>query len=588
MPFEESVTRLAAILASRISILSFLYLALMSGSAAAESVSYFGRSFEVSGLENVGGDQVKVDIHGQELIASRQDVGKKVFEIYADRPDLLSIKSIDSGYGSFVVSLSQGGAQDEALAAILGLLTSQGVPDQARWNFFSGVTSSSEGGDLVVDALRRMDIANRQRDSACLVLPSLPLHSATRAQKLLFSDLSWLLPLCPQKLIQMAQEELVLGELDRGARTLSFVGSFFKGASDLAQAAESSAERLRVVREAVASGNADTFEVALRAASFDPLIREYYRRSQGDSVADFCFHALSLHHPAAVFQSLALLDFSDRDNRHHEIALQALRSLTYRDMPVVTKESVRKMLWAYSAKDQNLKDDYIKLLSAGVEEATREGQPELGALYVGILKDIRTDPSLENDRLRGLVAESFVDSDNLMSAEDVMKGVQTSIPWIIRFRLLLKLDRYVLLMVLLGLLVVARFLKKGFARCRGRATSTSKESHDDPQRSSAKVEADESARKRQRPNFDLKQSMYKGLDEYADCLDKFQLQPGASLADIKNAYRAVVKSLHPDLNPKASKEDTVRFIELTKAYERLIELHEERAQRGDKSPDNLN
>jgi hypothetical protein len=588
MSSEESLTTYLARLVRGVSVLSSLCLALCPGKAVAESVAFFGRSFQVDRLESLPGDQVKVDVQGQTFIASRQGAGQKVFRIYAEHPNLLPIKSIDSEYGSFVASLVQHGAQDDALAAIQALLTSQGISEQVREKFFSGVMSSGAGGDLVVNALRGVNSRDPQRQAACIALPSLPLHSANQAQKLLSTDLTWITLECPQQLIQLAQDELLRGELDQGALTLSFVGSFFKGASELAQAAESSSERLGIVRESITSGDANKFEAALRGASFDPLLRGYYQKSLGDSVAEFGSDALSRHRPAAVLQSLALLDFSDRDNRHHELLLQALQSLTYEDKPVFTKEPVKRMLWAYATKDQVLKDEYIALLSSGIEEAIQDGQPAQGALYVNILKDIRLDPSLQNDELRGLVAEGFVDTGDFVAAQGIMKEVQTSIPWVIRFRLLLKLDRYVLLMVLLGGLVVARWLINGIAMYKRGDSVSSQKAKAKPEDAFGKSNKKKSEQKRDRPDFDLKQSRYKGLDEYADCLAKFQLQPGASLADIKNAYRALVKSLHPDLNPKASKDDTARFIELTKAYERLIELHEERAQPGDESPDSIN
>jgi DnaJ-class molecular chaperone len=73
------------------------------------------------------------------------------------------------------------------------------------------------------------------------------------------------------------------------------------------------------------------------------------------------------------------------------------------------------------------------------------------------------------------------------------------------------------------------------------------------------------------------------VDEYAAGLKKFHLHPTASLADIKNAYRHVVKTLHPDINRRATKEDTDTFIDLTKTYERLLVLHAEREQRANSS-----
>jgi hypothetical protein len=77
----------------------------------------------------------------------------------------------------------------------------------------------------------------------------------------------------------------------------------------------------------------------------------------------------------------------------------------------------------------------------------------------------------------------------------------------------------------------------------------------------------------------LRADGFMDVDEYAAGLKKFHLHPGASLANIKNAYRHVVKTLHPDINPRATKADTDIFIDLTKTYERILILHAEREQR---------
>jgi curved DNA-binding protein CbpA len=67
-----------------------------------------------------------------------------------------------------------------------------------------------------------------------------------------------------------------------------------------------------------------------------------------------------------------------------------------------------------------------------------------------------------------------------------------------------------------------------------------------------------------------------GLDEYTDCLRVFALRPGVSLQRIKVAYRNAVKTCHPDLNPNSGEDEANQFIRLTKTYERLLRLHEER------------
>jgi hypothetical protein len=52
------------------------------------------------------------------------------------------------------------------------------------------------------------------------------------------------------------------------------------------------------------------------------------------------------------------------------------------------------------------------------------------------------------------------------------------------------------------------------------------------------------------------------------------LQPGADVAEIKRAYRALAKRIHPDLHPEASADERdrleLRFARLTEAYRALV------------------
>ena len=63
-------------------------------------------------------------------------------------------------------------------------------------------------------------------------------------------------------------------------------------------------------------------------------------------------------------------------------------------------------------------------------------------------------------------------------------------------------------------------------------------------------------------------------DEYLDCLKIFDLSVGVDLKGIKMAYRNAVRKIHPDLNAnQQSPEHAAQFVELTKTYDRLRELH---------------
>ena len=65
-------------------------------------------------------------------------------------------------------------------------------------------------------------------------------------------------------------------------------------------------------------------------------------------------------------------------------------------------------------------------------------------------------------------------------------------------------------------------------------------------------------------------------DEYLELLAEFGLTANVDLQGIKVAYRNAVKECHPDLNPNAGPDENTRFIELTRHYERLTELHMQR------------
>lgn len=53
-------------------------------------------------------------------------------------------------------------------------------------------------------------------------------------------------------------------------------------------------------------------------------------------------------------------------------------------------------------------------------------------------------------------------------------------------------------------------------------------------------------------------------------LETLELQPGATEADIKKAYRRLSKKYHPDLNRATSSKD--KFIAITEAYDFLLEV----------------
>ena len=558
-----------------------LFSLVASRSCLGESVSYFGRDFSVDKLERVDGDRLSIDLDNRSFLVQSANAGRQVFQVYAQKPELLSPNGVDKAYGIFLSSLAAQGETEAASGAIRGLLSSEQVSDERKVLVFGGVVASSQG-----EALLREEILHAQggaRRGGCIALRSIPSDGQLAIKKLLTSEASWIASQCPRILITSAQASFESGDTAVGGDILGFVGNFFAGSGgEIAQSAKTSAERYASVQRAIDSGDADQFDSELRVASFDALLGEYYQKFKPSLVIEFSEHAFVQHRAAAVLRGLSLIEFSQRNSKHHELLLKAVQQLQCKDIAVLQMEAVEKILLAYASKDEAVKQQYVSFLSACIEQAEESDDGRPGIAFVSLLSDVRPDPNTENDILRSTFAESFFDKGDKAGAEMVLSGVRTTLPWIYRFRLLLKSDAYVLGMVLLGLLVVVRwFLKLGGAVRKSPSTSRSSKADTttSDRREATRKGKDKKGRRSRISGAALSKQIYKELDEYADCLSRLSLQPGASLSDIKNAYRHIVKELHPDKNPKAAKENTDRFIELTKTYERLLVLHEEREKK---------
>ncbi len=69
--------------------------------------------------------------------------------------------------------------------------------------------------------------------------------------------------------------------------------------------------------------------------------------------------------------------------------------------------------------------------------------------------------------------------------------------------------------------------------------------------------------------------------EHIRLLAFFGLPPGATLKEIKAAYRAAIKAIHPDRQRGAQRDSaSEEFIEATQRYEKLLRLHLQRAAAG--------
>ncbi len=210
---------------------------------------------------------------------------------------------------------------------------------------------------------------------------------------------------------------------------------------------------------------------------------------------------------AAVSRCLAAMVFEHRSPAMHEHVLQLIRMELERGIDLNSFFLLQSSLARYAEKDDEIASVYRELVPAAIQESLRQGRSKEA---VALAKSA---------------------------------GVSVAVP--LRVRLLVGGSWGQVPIVVLGLVIVLAACALFVLCC-----------------------------KRKRPPRVVKgstgESAHADSEEYLNALSTFGLKPGASIVEIKNAYRRDIKQFHPDLASGKSDEARQRFLELTNRYEYLL------------------
>jgi hypothetical protein len=361
------------------------------------------------------------------------------------------------------------------------------------------------------------------------------------------------------------------GALDEAGRQLSTTSAFFSGDGELQGNARATASIVATILSARNSGDGEALGQSLRLLRVDALGKDAFIAVASTVTSELIVRSLSAGDIPSALRVLALVDFSIRTPQHHEWLARALSALSFEQREVLLGADIQRMVWAYASKDEVIKERYLALLTDFIRRSVNAKESSRAVALLEVLIQARPDPSVKNDELRLLVTDGLLEEGHPVEAQKMLSEVKTSIPF--SYSLKNQFRRYGSFAALLGVAfligIVARILKsRRSMRPDGAGTI------------GASVDEDEAAvgddPQREFVSYARDPVLGEDFSEYRECLARFGLQEGVKLAEIKAAYRSSVKSCHPDLNPNASREDAQRFIELTKSYDRLVALHNER------------
>jgi len=537
---------------------------------AEDRITFAGIDLIVDKVSQVEGGKIAVEIGGQQFLSPADEVGRHIAEAYAERPTLARRLPWVT-YGALVSQLAAGSDIGIARLAVNRVLESTELSVEEARTFFKTLVVAPSGGLILADQILHLSQNSPVRkDTVCLALAFLPKSAMNAVRDRVKSDLIWGQDVCPRELIREGQRALIENHFKDSLTSFEALVFLFDREDDATRSARKSLERLRGVEEGLASADARRIETALRLSAFDVNLAEGIARAQPALIQEFAQRALVENKTSEAMRAISSLDFAQRNTSHHELLSKALRQIAIADAGVFDEPNVRKMLLSYATKDELVRKQALDRLEALIREDAELAGGRSGDGLLGAMKEIRPDPSRHNDDLRVTVAEALLDNGDMLGAERIMAGMRSPIPIVLRFKIFTRRSPY----TAFALATVASILAWILLLICLRAVSqkrmaASSSGNGEPNRKGA----------RSGPAIggqSLGKASYSDFDEYGECLSKFNLEKGATLSEIKVAYRNAVKSCHPDLNPRATTADTEQFIELTKFYEKLIELHRER------------
>lgn len=259
-----------------------------------------------------------------------------------------------------------------------------------------------------------------------------------------------------------------------------------------------------------------------------------------------------------ALELLSKISPDNRSARTRALVITVLSRLDYARSEALFDASVISALADMGARDKAVEKSLLDALERVSTEALYVG--DQGRSYRALEKilSLRPDPSSDNDQIR-LKQAQVLSGFGLREAAR-RRVLERSSPLNSRQKAVLFLSGYYGELRLLICLILIPILSLSLAYTRRRSRTASGDyaanfgSRNEP--------SIESQMRKLSPRF----------NEYSDLLGSLGLEADSDWRDIKLAYRRLVKDAHPDA---AHGESADEFINISKAYKRIIELRRE-------------
>ena len=545
--------------------------------AIAESIDVFGLPLEVDSVTSVDASLTKVTVLGESRLVLNKAVPDAVLSVYLNHPQQLERVGVSS-----LIELMERSVKIDATERAVQLLVALGSlknPSLTLLEESLARLRATPGGSL--SFFKDAALALRETALPRTLMADILLSASRLDARWVRETVSGMVYVVGDELRALAERVFVESALARKfeaafevARSLRIV----LGEDDrLVKRLHAYRLTLESAVQADQIGNIDELYRLLDASRSDLVMGSMISPLAYEATLRVAENHINENRPVDALGSLTRIDVNQRTPRFHEIIRKALTKLTPGPDAFIENPQVTLMLMAAGDADSFIRSRHLSILDgqvmylAGIDEMSRS------EAVFNALRRVRPDPNGANNELRGYQALAYLKNGSRALAYDKLATVEGGLS----VRLMCRLffagyyipQGIIALLLVVSALGVITLLVLRVVRLRDVAETVLKKA---PSKKVQPEEEEEEANPfADRPAF-LGRGRNPLVDEYKRCLQVLELEPGVTIAIIKSTYRTAVKQHHPDLqvgNESASTPD--RFIELTQAYERAVDLHRE-------------
>ncbi len=558
--------------------------------ACADTVTYGGVSLSIDSQEDLHDGTIKVVIRGKPSLLPKEGFERGVALHYMTEPELSSY--ISSGdLLMLITGTLQGGDSEVAVNAIASAIRSRSMSPEAFGDFI-GKVAALPGGQGAIEAALRMVGQNVRDQPLCLSLPH------TDVDKLVDFDVQLSRASFTSSCYTLLSGEALAlfrkGDLSGVKRVLEALVSLRVSDQQVIKDVKKSALIFTQISDAAGQGQYSVAVTALESLRKDPIFGSVAAVGISAVVTKLGEQSLQRGDYAAALYFLTRADFKQRTPQQHLMLSRAIRGLSAASLKVTLETQTQNILMMYAGKDEAVRDDLIEYFERVFKERLGDHDVETANQVIKVVVALRPDPSERNDVLRRHVVDELIALERPQEARLALQQIVVArVPLTLRVWLFASgslggliavvLSGVVLLTALVCSVVVGRRWYR-LRRAVGNEADGDKTGSTVTSANGSNVDDAKHDQGHSRtfvfypPEFRV--SGWRG--EYESLLSYFELPSEATLSEIKVAYRKRVKEAHPDRNLTAVGDSSDQFIEISKKYERLLELRDQHDAAGGK------